>query len=444
MDTRAKNSLVPITEKLKIGINELFKRNVCDNEAVPNAICSGCKRNLYRNKIIELPNLDEFNKLVRTRSKCNAICNCKICDMVISSPQNRSGKSDQIESNIVPKPITKEVCSQCFAVVCTADHDCTSSDRNKDILALSQLSSKQRDHIIAYLIKQKIVESGQPTNELTNIVTTISQRHGKPLRVAVNSDYEKLLADSKSPMLSADFLKMVMTNFNFTQNTTLGLASMIRAETRKRKIVESHIKEKLSAATHCVDHFFISKSFEFESTKKNVTTSCIQTAVICNDVENFVEFVKVKRQVRNPHLKIGFDSGGGFLKICISIQSTEEDAQHTITRQRYTDGVNAKRFKDSGVKKLFILGIAESTQENYNNVSKMWYSLNMQRFRSTIAVDLKLANIMSGIMSHSSSFPCTWCFTKKDDLAQCGELRSIGNILYNYTSVAVGLSRDMQ
>lgn len=45
-----------------------------------------------------------------------------------------------------------------------------------------------------------------------------------------------------------------------------------------------------------------------------------------------------------------------------------------------------------------------------------------------IATDLKLVNILLGLMAHGSSHPCIWCDSKKDRLHEAGALRTIGNI----------------
>ena len=47
------------------------------------------------------------------------------------------------------------------------------------------------------------------------------------------------------------------------------------------------------------------------------------------------------------------------------------------------------------------------TQENYDNVSQLWSDLRISNFDGTIATDLKLANIIAGIMSSSSLYACT-------------------------------------
>lgn len=115
----------------------------------------------------------------------------------------------------------------------------------------------------------------------------------------------------------------------------------------------------------------------------------------------------------------------------MSIQSVHNGAKDNV-RQRYTDGVAAKKFRDTGVKKLFLLGLVPSAQEHYENVSKLWLLLKINQLNCTVATDLKLANILTGIMTHSSNHPCTYCNAVKGNLDQMGEYRTIGNCMINY------------
>ena len=70
---------------------------------------------------------------------------------------------------------------------------------------------------------------------------------------------------------------------------------------------------------------------------------------------------------------------------------------------------NLGEFKDSGVKKLMILAIAFDVKENYANIKLVFDTLQLNDLKFTLAADLKLLNIIVGIQSHSSMFPCTWC-----------------------------------
>ena len=81
----------------------------------------------------------------------------------------------------------------------------------------------------------------------------------------------------------------------------------------------------------------------------------------------------------------------------------------------------SKKFKESGVKKVFILALVPGIQENYVNVKRIWINLQLHLLqRYTIATDLKLCNILLGIMSHASCHPRCWCDIHKDNLNRKG------------------------
>lgn len=184
--------------------------------------------------------------------------------------------------------------------------------------------------------------------------------------------------------------------------------------------------------SHSVDDFFDIKDFVFLKKNGEQVSNDTKVVVYCTYLQGFIKHIQNQREVSNPFFKLGIDGGGGFLKICLSVQTSSNESNNS-KRSTYDEGIAAKRFKDSGVKKLFILAIASDSQENYENVSKLWSELCLKSFEGTIATDLKLANILAGIMPHSSLYPCTWCYAKKGELDSCGTLRSSQNTVENYT-----------
>ena len=82
----------------------------------------------------------------------------------------------------------------------------------------------------------------------------------------------------------------------------------------------------------------------------------------------------------------------------------------------------SKKFKESGVKRVFLLGLVPDVSESYCGLE------NLDR-RFTVATDLKLCNILLGMMSHSSCHPCSWCEVSKEDLHQKGKQRTISSLL---------------
>ncbi len=84
--------------------------------------------------------------------------------------------------------------------------------------------------------------------------------------------------------------------------------------------------------------------------------------------------------------------------------------------------------RDTGVKSQLIVAIAENVPETYENVQEL---LNLIQFKDVsfcISCDLKMANIICGIQSHSSKHPCCWCNIDSDNLSECGTSRSFGSM----------------
>ena len=44
-----------------------------------------------------------------------------------------------------------------------------------------------------------------------------------------------------------------------------------------------------------------------------------------------------------------------------------------------SEQVTTKKFKDSGVKKVFIIGIAPGVEENYVNIKKLWLNIGLHK-----------------------------------------------------------------
>ena len=80
----------------------------------------------------------------------------------------------------------------------------------------------------------------------------------------------------------------------------------------------------------------------------------------------------------------------------------------------------------------YLLLLAENVSETYENVKK-----NLSLFGTIdepffIEYDMKLANIICGVQSHSSKHPCFWCDVKADDLKEQGTPRNFRSIRMQY------------
>jgi hypothetical protein len=146
-----------------------------------------------------------------------------------------------------------------------------------------------------------------------------------------------------------------------------------------------------------------------------------QHSIVCNNLPGLIERVIEERQLIDDDslmIKIGLDGGGEFMKVCLSVFNVTEPSTSKAMSL-------AKKFKNSGVKKCILLAIVPDIPENHTNVKRLWLTLKMETMTRhfTIATDLKLCNILLGLMTHSCTHPCCWCDIDKDHLCNRGKTR---------------------
>lgn len=199
--------------------------------------------------------------------------------------------------------------------------------------------------------------------------------------------------------VTTDDLSRIKNAMNLSDNNVKTLSQELRTCNNgyNRKVVESHAVTKLNELSHRLDNFF--------SIVKNEG----KTTVYCNDILEFTNYIISQRNCdkQNLHIKIGADGGGGSFKINLCI----------VTRSN----CNKKQAKkDSGVKKMFIIGMVNDAKEQYEAVKKLWNLINVNELLNTyecsFTADLKLIMIMCGLMSNSSKCPCPYCETNDLDL----------------------------
>ena len=146
-------------------------------------------------------------------------------------------------------------------------------------------------------------------------------------------------------------------------------------------------------------------TFAVGNETQNVHENFQQNVIVCADINSLIEKIIEERDIADLLIRIGLDGGGGFMKVCLSIFNLDEKAQESWSTKRL-----GKRFQDSGVKKVIVLGIVPDIEENYVNIKRLWLETGIDRIarKFTIATDLKLCNIFLGLQSHSSTHPCSW------------------------------------
>ena len=193
---------------------------------------------------------------------------------------------------------------------------------------------------------------------------------------------------------------------------------------------------------HQLDDFFENTKINFdrdiEVNGTKYSERFYQHVIIVNDISGFVDHIVQQRNLNNESIvvRIGLDGGGGFFKVCLSVYDLDAEEEPPVVKTL------SKNYIDTGVKKVFIIGITPDVPEKYANVKKVCTSIGLSSLnrKFSIATDLKLCNILLGLMSHASRYPCCWCDIDKNNLDKKGNQRtfkSLDDMFWAYFSARV-------
>ena len=148
-----------------------------------------------------------------------------------------------------------------------------------------------------------------------------------------------------------------------------------------------------------------------------------------------MEFL-LEMQDINPELEevlIGFDDGQGFLKLMLLVQSLlDREPDRERKRLKFSDGVFAKTFRNSGVKKLLPLAVVQDTQEQYGNIKKILELVDIKGVENlSHSKDIKMVLMEQGRQGAQSSHPCIFGDGKPPYIDGCNEL-TVGDLRRMY------------
>ena len=194
-----------------------------------------------------------------------------------------------------------------------------------------------------------------------------------------------------------------------------------------RTVVEKNSFKTIQQRNHQLDKFFELRQLVYKREDKNKITKNVEVpTVVCSNLSDLIEKVMQERQRKDGDsilIKISIDGGGGFLKFGTSIFDIDDPSPKVYSGM-------ANKFLESGVKRALLIGLSPNVSEDYVNVKRLWLNCGIDKLRKyTIATDLKLCNVLLGMMNHSSNHPCAWCDIKKDMLHKKGNQRTIGGLM---------------
>jgi len=291
--------------------------------------------------------------------------------------------------------VKSNICPHCFHEIGIGkSHTCNKTEKLKNIE--KHLTPAMKEKIAATVIKEKVHQNGKTADIKL-------KTHGPPLNVS------KLIPTPEPPQFSFKEIEHMKNDSNVSDTGMKRINKNLRIKLG-RKIIQPHQRKSMHNKEKLVySDIFDSREESFKSSDKK---SIKRPLVICKEITEFTKRICDKRN-QHPYdmqYKVGIDGDREFLKYTLTIYDDEET--HVPTKRiKYSEGIGSRnRFKSTGVKKILILALAAKVPEGYYNCKKIIDLLQLnEQLSYKIAADLKLHNIIIGIQSHSSSFPCEYC-----------------------------------
>ena len=173
------------------------------------------------------------------------------------------------------------------------------------------------------------------------------------------------------------------------------------------KYIEPYVKKAMVEKKGIFENFYKVETVTFKDSNDEPFESPL---VFCCDLVGFIETLAHLRGYNFTDMaeKIGMDSGKGHCRMVLTLYD-DEDLIHTSTGNRVTreQGIGAgQQYKLTGRKKIMILASAPKVPENYHNCSIIINKVDINSVAYRFTGDLKIYNILGGLMSASSKCPC--------------------------------------
>lgn len=403
-----------------------------DSFNLPCGLCSICRititsQNKTHGPKRTLPDKIDYDTLTRSiKRESNReleLCKCYIC-LAARKTWLKAHKNKPGPKAVYEHPTNETKCSFCFIKIGRGiPHQCSKA------AAVSNLTKLANATKVAERVATNIFKNKQQSVTSIQSQPTPFKTGGPKLNISfTNSQIKK----KKDPQISHEEINDISLKLGLSDKKTLLQAHAIRS-TFGRSSIKPGLSKYLSDKSREMEDFLTVKTLGYISSK--VSKKEDQKHTVCvKDLNKFIQYVEESRYGRYDNIlsKIFIDSGKDHMKVCLSlIDLLNIDNNDNITKKRHSF-FDTDSFKDSSVKKIFIIGIVPKVLENYSNIKKIWTEIfkygDSQVYK--ISGDQKIINILCGIQSHSSSYPCPWCLDKTP--WKGSSLRTLGSLRNHY------------
>ena len=248
----------------------------------------------------------------------------------------------------------------------------------------------------------------------------------------INNMFKRDMGKDKPSQITEKEVVEMISDFEVSDRKMMKILRKMR-EIFGKKAVTPNIREAIIARKKKVLKYFKVENTTFKDKDGNDIN---RQFVFTEDLELLLDFVISERDYEedNVDVKVSMDGGQGRMLVVLHLGNGDE----------------AKATKDTSTKRAIILAYVDNIPETHFNLSKILNNLkvHMVKYHHTIVGDLKLYNIILGLMECGSRHGCYICKGKKgpDGIWVAGEYRSIENILSDHTlwQSESGLKKDMK
>ena len=231
----------------------------------------------------------------------------------------------------------------------------------------------------------------------------MKQLHGPPMKVFVGSK-----TDAKT-QIDHQTLFRIKTETNLSGRRIIKIAQILNE--KKDLKIEPFFKEAVVDKNRSLESFFDIQKLEMlvPVPGQKYFTKVEKDFIYCTDIESYVTYIADQRGYQDGDLQvdINMDSGQGSLKVLLAVKELElgdgSFQESPVKKPKVA-------YKDTGVKKVHILGIGQNIGENHFNFNEIMTLMGIKDLDFLKHLDdLKAGRIKEGCQGHSSTYNCSWC-----------------------------------
>ena len=394
----------------------------------PSGLCTDCHfilgtwmRGAESPRPLPMPESYQAILLISTRSMGE--CSCKICYMARLNGQEWRSFVSSLQAS--QKPLNKNsdrLCANCFSRIFPGNHHTAEVCRSRVQVVenLSSVNPEVLEKVVHSHLTNTVQESGEKTIKLTGV------SGGKSSTVTMGPPIKQ---SEPCPLTTKEILD-IQSEANLSDTQMISVLKNLRLKCGW-KAVETNVRAALTERKGIFAKYFSVEMTTFLDSDDKPFQSPF---VFCSDLVGFVETLAYLRGFNFTDMaqKIGMDSGKGHLRMVLTMYD-EEDIIPVNNKPRITrmDGIGAgTSYRLTGRRKIMILASAPKVPENHHNCSIFIDKVNINSLVYKFTGDLKLYNIVGGLMSGSAKHPCIYCEAAKEDgkWQEDAPLRTLRNI----------------